>query len=226
MSDIAENLGVVKERIAQAARRSGRRPEDVTLVAVTKTVDIGRVREAVAAGAADVGENYVQEAAEKWSRIGAAVRWHFIGHLQRNKAKHAVEMFDLVHSVDSLALAEELGRRAVAAGRTIAVLIEVNAAGEESKFGVEPKDVRELALRIAEVQGLRPLGLMGMTPFVSDPEESRPYFARLKEIWDRLPDEQRQCLSMGMTQDFEVAIEEGANVVRVGTAIFGPRPPR
>jgi PLP dependent protein len=223
MTDIAHNLRVVRERIEAAARKSGRRIEDVTLVAVTKTRTAEEVEEAIAAGATDVGENYVQEAGDKWSEIGPAVRWHFIGHLQRNKAKNAVEIFDTVQSVDSLQLAEELGKRAGSAAKTLDVLIEVNVGEESTKFGVQTAEVLELAGQVASVDGLRLLGLMGMPPFLADPEEVRPYFAALKDTWDRLPDENRRFLSMGMTHDFEVAIEEGSNMVRIGTAIFGPR---
>jgi len=223
MPEIAENLKVVRERIAAAARLSGRRTEQITLVAVTKTVGVPEIREALEAGVTDIGENYVQEAIDKRLEIGSGPRWHMIGHLQRNKAKHAVEVFDLVQSVDSVEVARELGKRSLAAGKTMDVLVEVNVSGEESKFGVEPPEALSLASRIAEVEGVRVQGLMGMAPFLDNAEETRPYFAALKAIWDRLPGDQRSFLSMGMTQDFEVAIEEGANMVRVGTAIFGPR---
>lgn len=213
----------VRDRIEQAARRSGRRGDEITLVVVTKTRPVSEIREAVRAGARDLGENYVQEAESKFGEIGASVRWHMIGHLQRNKARHAVEVFDLIHSVDSEALAREIGRRAEARGRTQEVLVEVNISGEESKSGVKPESALQLAERIAGIDGIRVRGLMGMAPIAADPEETRPYFAKLREIWDKLPDEQREYLSMGMTQDYEVAIEEGANMVRIGTAIFGPR---
>lgn len=223
MTDVAENVKVVRERIAAAARRSGRRPEDITLVAVTKKFGVQQIREALAVGITDIGENYVQEAAEKWAEVGPAAKWHFIGHLQRNKAKNAVVIFDMVQSVDSLPLAEELGKRAVAAGKTLDVLIEVNISQEEAKFGIQTDDALILASQVAKIQGLRLLGLMGMPPFLDYPEETRPYFARLKQIFDALPTEQQRFLSMGMTHDFEVAIEEGANMVRIGSAIFGPR---
>lgn len=223
MSRIAGNLRSVQDRIEQAARKAGRSGGEITLVVVTKTRSISEIRQAIDAGAADLGENYVQEAEEKFGEIGAVVRWHMIGHLQRNKARHAVQVFDLIHSVDSEALAREIGRRAEAMGKTQDVLVEVNISGEETKAGVEPESALALAERIAEIEGIRVRGLMGMAPIVADPEDTRPYFAKLREIWDKLPDEQRECLSMGMTQDYEVAIEEGANMVRIGTAIFGPR---
>jgi len=223
MPEIAENLKALNQRIAAAAGRSGRRPDEITLVAVTKTVGASQIRKALAAGVTDIGENYVQEAIDKYLQIGAGPRWHMIGHLQRNKAKHAVGVFDLVQAVDSLELAEELGKRALTVGKTMDILIEINVSGEESKFGIKPAQALSLASRIAQVEGVRVQGLMSMAPFMDNAEETRPYCAALKALWDRLPDEQRRFLSMGMTQDFEVAIEEGANMVRVGTAIFGPR---
>lgn len=223
MPDIAENLRVIRQRIESAARRSGRDSGEITLVVVTKTRSVDEIREALANGVTDIGENYVQEAEKKFGEIGRAVRWHMIGHLQRNKAKHAVELFDVIQSVDSEQLALELGRRALAAGKIVDVLVEVNISGEQTKFGVEPERALQFVESIANIDGIRVRGLMGMAPIVADAEETRPYFAKLKKIWDQLPDEQRVYLSMGMTQDFEVAIEEGSNMVRIGTAIFGPR---
>ncbi|MGC8861149.1 MAG: YggS family pyridoxal phosphate-dependent enzyme [Armatimonadota bacterium] len=223
MPGVKDNLRLVMERIDAAARKSGRTSSDIALVAVTKTRSTAEVREALACGVTDIGENYVQEAEAKYSEIGDAARWHMIGHLQRNKARHAVEVFSMIQSVDSEALAREIGRRAEAAGKCIDVLVEVKISGEATKFGVEPSEALPLIEKISQVTGVRVCGLMGMAPLVTNPEETRPYFAKLKELWDRLPNEQRQYLSMGMTQDFEVAIEEGSNMVRIGTAIFGPR---
>lgn len=224
MARIAENLAEVKGRIAQAARRSGRTPEDVTLVVVTKKVEVSRILEAISAGATELGENYVQEAVAKWQAIGSAgVQWHFIGHLQKNKVKQAVKVFDLIQSVDSLPLAQEIGKRALDQGRIMDVLIEVRISGEETKHGVSPEDALAFAQEVAQVEGIKLQGFMGMAPFVVNPEEARPFFARLKQLWDKLPLEQRQWLSMGMSHDFEVAIEEGSNMVRIGTAILGPR---
>jgi hypothetical protein len=171
----------------------------------------------------DIGENYVQEAEAKQREIDPDVRWHYIGHLQRNKARQAVRIFSTIQSVDSLPLAEEIGRRAAVLGSEMDILIEVNLSGEASRFGVIPEDTLSFAEKIAVVSGVRLRGLMGMAPFVANPEATRPYFIRLKELWDKLPKEQRQWLSMGMTNDFEVAIEEGSNMVRIGTAIFGAR---
>ncbi|MHB9035377.1 MAG: YggS family pyridoxal phosphate-dependent enzyme [Armatimonadota bacterium] len=223
MSHIANNLVSVRQRIDAAARKVGRIGDDITLVVVTKTRGVEEIREAIACGATDIGENYVQEAEEKYGRIGDAARWHMIGHLQRNKVRHVVEFAQLIHGVDNLALAREIGRRAEAIGRVVDVLIEVNISGEESKFGVDPGDALRLAESVSGISGIRLCGLMGMAPFLPEPENTRPYFAILKRTWDKLPDEQRLYLSMGMTQDFEVAIEEGSNMVRIGTAIFGAR---
>lgn len=223
MSSIGENLRSVEDRIEAAARKSGRRREDVTLVTVTKTRSIDEIREAIACGATDIGENYVQEAEDKFAEIGSAARWHMIGHLQRNKARHVVEFFSLIHGVDSVELAREIGRRAEAIGKRVDVLVEVGISGEATKFGVDPAATLELVSNIAQVSGIKVCGLMGMAPFMENPLDTRPFFSTLKELWDKLPDEQRLYLSMGMTSDFEVAIEEGANMVRIGTAIFGPR---
>ena len=223
MSNIGDNLRSVEDRIDKAARKSGRTREDITLVTVTKTRGVEEIREAIACGATDIGENYVQEAEEKFAQIGNAVRWHMIGHLQRNKARHVVEFFSLIHGVDNVPLAVEIGRRAEDIGKRMDVLVEVGISGEETKFGVDPEATLALAGEIAQVSGIRVCGLMGMAPFLEDPEDTRPFFADLKKLWDKLPDEQRLYLSMGMTSDFEVAIEEGSNMVRIGTAIFGPR---
>jgi pyridoxal phosphate enzyme (YggS family) len=223
MSGICENLQAIRKRIDAAARKTGRTGEDIVLVVVTKTRSVAEIREALACGATDLGENYVQEAEAKYSEIGAGPRWHMIGHLQRNKVKHAVEFFDMIQSVDSEELAREIGRRAEAIGRCIDTLIEVKISSEPTKFGVDPDEVLRLADVISDIAGIRVCGLMGMAPIVAEPEATRPYFAKLKEIWDKLPREQRLYLSMGMTQDFEIAIEEGSNMVRIGTAIFGPR---
>ncbi|MCE5200047.1 MAG: YggS family pyridoxal phosphate-dependent enzyme [Armatimonadota bacterium] len=223
MSLICDNLRTVRERIDVAAEKSGRSEQDVTLVVVTKTRSVAEIREAIACGAGDIGENYVQEAETKYGEIGDAARWHMIGHLQRNKVRHVVEFASLIHSVDSEDLAREIGRRAEAIGRRVNVLVEVKVSEEPSKFGVSTDDVLRLAEKISEVSGIKVCGLMGMAPFLPNPEETRPYFSNLKKTWDKLPDEQRIYLSMGMTQDYEIAVQEGSNMVRIGTAIFGPR---
>lgn len=220
---IAENIARVRERIAWAAAQVGRRPEEITLVAVSKKMDTDRIREAVAAGITDLGENYIQEAVAKFEELGRIARWHFIGHLQSNKVKAALKIADLIHSVDRRSIAEEISKRAQQMGRVANVLIEVNIADEESKFGIGPEAALDLAARMEAMPGIRLQGLMGMAPIVVNPEDARPYFAQLKRIWDQLPEENRVYLSMGMTADFEQAILEGANMVRVGTAIFGAR---
>ena len=226
---IAANLARVKERIAAAALRSGRRPDSVKLVGVTKTVDPPRVELAVQAGLEILGENYVQEAREKIQRFQGRVRWHFIGRLQSNKAKHAVQLFDLIHTVDSLRLAEELNRRARAIGLVVPVLIQVNLAAEATKGGVRLDEVRPLIGQIAALDHLRIRGLMTMPPYFDEPERARPYFRRLRGLREEiaalgLPGVEMTELSMGMSGDFEAAVEEGATLVRVGTAIFGARP--
>ena len=205
-----------------AAQRVGRSGDDVTLVVVTKTRSVEEIKEILACGITDIGENYIQEAEEKYSQIGNAAKWNMIGHLQRNKARHAVEVFSMIHSVDNEPLAIEIGRRAESIGKCMDVLVEVKISEEATKFGIAPEEVLEFVEQISKISGIRVCGLMGMAPFI-DAEDTRPYFAKLKTIWDKLPDEQRLYLSMGMTQDFEIAIEEGSNMVRIGTAIFGPR---
>ena len=222
MSDIRENLLRVMERIEKAAQRAGRDAKTVKLVAVSKTVESVRVKEAIEAGVSILGENYIQEAQKKIEEIGRPVSWHFIGHLQSNKAKHAVRLFDMIHSVDSLSLAQELNRRAI---QTVKVMIEVNLAKEASKFGAEEEKILTLAQEISKLDHLSLEGLMTMPPLFDAPEMSRPYFVALRELKERMAREgiPVEDLSMGMSNDFEIAIEEGATYVRVGTAIFGPR---
>ncbi len=212
-----------------AARRAGRNPLGVRLVVVCKTVSPERVREAVAAGAQILGENYIQEAQGKNEASGVGVPWHFIGHLQKNKAKYAIRLFDLIHSVDSFSLAEELNRTAERSGKVQAVLLQADLSGEETKFGVPEGEIIQIAEQISGLKGILVKGLMTMPPFSDDPEDSRPYFQKLRALQDRLagmkiPGISPEELSMGMSGDFEVAIEEGATLVRIGTAIFGPRP--
>ena len=225
--DIAGNVARVRERIARAAERAGRRPEEVRLVAVSKVVGAERVREAVAAGVTDLGENYVQEAAAKRPQVGGGARWHMIGHLQRNKAAQAVQIFDMIQTVDSQRLAEAIGKRAEAAGRAMPVLLQVNTSGEESKSGAAPEEVERLLESVREVGGVRVEGLMTIGRWDPDPERARPEFRLLAELAQRLEERsgaELRWLSMGMSHDFEIAIEEGANLIRVGTGVFGPRP--
>jgi pyridoxal phosphate enzyme (YggS family) len=225
MSGIRENLLRVTERIEKAAQNAGRNLKDIRLVAVSKTIETGRIREAIEAGVTILGENYVQEAQKKIEEIGKSVSWHFIGHLQSNKAKVAVRLFDAIHSVDSVALAEELNRRAQQASQKIPVMIEVNLSGETTKFGTEEEKVTSLAQGVLKLDHLSLEGLMTMPPYFDDPEMSRPYFIQLRELKEKLVKEgiPLKDLSMGMSNDFEIAIQEGATYVRVGTAIFGAR---
>jgi len=221
MDEIRANLERVRERIARAAERAGRRGEDVLLVAVSKTVEVERIREAIAAGVPALGENRVQEARGKIAELGRPVPWHLIGHLQTNKVKEALSLFDLIHSIDRLELARECERRANDRGRPVDVLLEVNVAGEASKGGVAPDAVAETLDEISGLGHLRMRGLMAIPPPVERAEDARQWFQALRKLGER---HGLAELSMGMSADFEVAIEEGATMVRVGTAIFGSRP--
>jgi pyridoxal phosphate enzyme (YggS family) len=225
---VAENLKVVMDRIASAEKRAGRGPSSVRLVVVTKTIDRDHIREAVAAGAVILGENRVQEAKEKIEALGKIASWHLIGHLQTNKAKFAVKLFDLIHSVDTLELAAEIDRQAAKIGKVQNILIEVNIAGEASKAGMAVKGAPALVAQVARLKNISVRGLMTMPPYSENPDESRPYFSVLRELAEtiakvNIPNVSMLELSMGMSGDFEVAIEEGATLVRVGTAIFGTR---
>ncbi|MBI3087982.1 MAG: YggS family pyridoxal phosphate-dependent enzyme [Candidatus Omnitrophica bacterium] len=236
---LAENLARVQQRIRQACERRGRDPSSVTLVCVTKGLPLETIREAAALGVTELGENRVQEARLKQTVLGSRLKvegegfeprtlnlerlkWHLIGHLQRNKAKDAVELFDAIHSIDSLALAEALERHAAARARAIEVFVQVNVSGETTKFGCRPDEASALARHIVSQPHLRLKGLMTIAPFAEDPEEARPYFRRLRGLRDeaQITDHCSLSLSMGMSHDFEVAIEEGADLVRIGTAIF------
>jgi PLP dependent protein len=223
MTDIRANLDRVRERVTRAAERAGRRASDVLLIGVSKTVEVARIRRAIDAGVAALGENRVQEAKEKVSEIGRPVPWHLIGHLQTNKVRDALELFDVIHSLDRLDLAKELEKRAGARGRTVDVLVEVNVAAEASKGGVTPDGLGELLDAVAKMPSLKVRGLMAIPPEAKDPDDSRVWFRALRKLGEPYSLSE---LSMGMSGDFEVAIEEGATMVRVGTAIFGPRPAR
>jgi hypothetical protein len=225
MSTIRDNLLKVRERIERAAQKAGRAAEEIKLVAVSKTVEVARIKEAIDAGASILGENYVQEAQRKIEAIGEPVSWHFIGHLQSNKAKYAVRLFDMIHSIDSIPLAEELNRKVEQPDRVIKVMIEVNLSKEATKFGTDEERVLNLAKRIQSLSHLSLEGLMTMPPYFDLPEMGRPYYTALRELKERMIKEGilMRELSMGMSNDFEIAIEEGATYVRVGTAIFGPR---
>ena len=227
---ISERLADVIRRKDEAAVRSGRNPEDVTLVAVTKTHAAEEINQAIAAGVTDIGENRVQELLEKYDRV-EPVRWHLIGHLQTNKVKNVIGKVVMIHSVDSAKLAREINKRSEAAGLVTDILIEINSAMEESKSGIDSKDLKQLTEDIVkECANVRERGLMCIPPMAADPEDARPYFKEAASLfeemknWD-LPKERfiPDVLSMGMSGDFEVAIEEGATIVRVGSSIFGPR---
>jgi pyridoxal phosphate enzyme (YggS family) len=226
---VKERLETVLDRIRKAAVACGRDPQSVRLVAVSKTVAAERVRAAVAAGVDTLGENYIQEARAKIEALAALpVAWHFIGHLQSNKAKYAVRLFELIHTVDSLKLAAELDRQAARAGKTQQVLVQVNVSGEASKSGASEAEAGRLVADIGKLAHLSVKGLMTMPPFFDQPEKARPFFRALRRLRDEiqqrhLPGVDLRELSMGMTGDFEAAIAEGATLVRIGTAIFGER---
>lgn len=238
MSDqtsIRANLERVRERIAEAAERAGRSPDDIALVGVSKTIGPEIVRESIEAGLTEIGENRVQEAQPKIETLGPEaeasgrpVRWHMVGHLQRNKAKTAVGLFDLIQSLDSRRLAEAVNKAALEAGVKMDVLCEVNTSGEKSKFGLAPSEAVKFVAELADLKGMQVRGLMTIGPMVADPDEARPAFGKLRDLGRELEGEgfpwaEMRYLSMGMTSDFEQAIEEGSNMVRIGTAIFGRR---
>ncbi len=224
---VKDNLARVRERIEAAASRAGCSAEEITLVAVSKGVDLGRIRAALEAGVQHLGESRVQEAWSKWPDVPSGVVFHLVGHLQTNKVKRAVEMFDLIQSVDGRRLAREVARRAQQRGKVQRVLLQVNTAGEESKYGVAPEELPALVEEIASLEGIAVEGLMTIGPLAPEAEVRRA-FRRLARLYRDLEAQQirnvsMRYLSMGMSSDFEVAIEEGANMVRIGTAIFGPR---
>jgi PLP dependent protein len=230
---VAENIAGVRERIDQAARRAGRNPQEITLMAVSKTFPPQRIREAYEAGLRVFGENRVQEFTGKSDALRdlAGAEWHLIGHLQSNKANKAAELFSAVDSIDSVKLAEKLNAAAERLGKTLSVLIEVNVGGEEAKSGIDPQshELDAILESASQFHNLNVRGLMTIPPFTDDPEGARPYFRQLRELRDRisarrLPRIEMAILSMGMSHDFEIAIAEGSTCVRVGTGIFGERP--
>ena len=224
---IAENLAEVRERIFQAIQKSGRNPDSVQLVSVSKQVDIAQIEEARIAGAVIFGENKIQDAVPKIDQMGSeGISWHFIGHLQKNKVKFLDERFDLIHSVDSLELAEKIANQCQSENRVQSVLLQINVSGETAKFGMEPGELENQMLAFSRLKGIRVEGLMTIPPYHPDSENSRSHFSRLRELRDQCEKQNRLSLhelSMGMTNDFEVAVEEGSTLVRVGTAIFGSR---
>lgn len=225
MGEIASNLAGVRERMARAAARAGR-DDPVELVVVTKTWPAEVVREVLASGPVTLGENKVQEAEEKIAQLPAGPVWHLVGHLQRNKARKAIELFEAIHSIDSARLARRLSELAGGLNRRLQVYLQVNAAGERTKSGFEEEELRSALDELLALPHLEVRGLMCIPPPVEDPEEARPAFRALRELRDELQQQSGRLLpglSMGMSDDFEVAIEEGATIVRVGSAIFGPR---
>ena len=225
---IAQNISNVKKIMNLAAEKAGRNTEDITLISVSKTKPVSMLLEAYEAGSRDFGENKVQELIDKYEVMPQDIRWHMIGHLQRNKVKYIVGKVALIHSVDSLKLAEEISKEAQKKEVTVSVLIEVNVAGEESKYGVSPQEAEELIRQIAILPGIKIEGLMTIAPYVDNSEDNRQYFAKLRQLLvdinsKNIDNVNMNVLSMGMTGDYAVAIEEGATYVRVGTGIFGDR---
>ncbi len=232
MSEIYQRLAEIREQVAAACEHAAKQPADITILAATKGRSVAEVTEAVAAGITDIGENYVQELLAKKQHLDGAghteVTWHAIGHLQRNKVKYVVPFCRLIHSLDSLRLAQEISRRAGQVGCTQPVLIEVNVSGEDTKFGTNVDQVAELATQVVDLDNVELQGLMTMPPYSDNPEDSRPQFQKLRALAEQLvdqglPAEAMRHLSMGMSGDYGVAVEEGATIVRVGTALFGPR---
>lgn len=225
---VAENLKEIEERICAACRRAGRERSEITLIAVSKTKPVSLIREAMAAGICHFGENKVQELTDKIEEIQEPLQWHMIGHLQRNKVKYIVGKTALIHSVDSLRLAEQISKEAVKKAVCCDILMEINIAGEESKFGIIPQEASEFAREVAKLPGIRLRGLMTVAPFVENPEKNRIYFQNMQKLVvdirnKNIDNVTMDILSMGMTGDFEVAVEEGATMVRIGTGIFGER---
>lgn len=225
MLNIEQNIQDIKIKINNAVKKTNRSSEDVEIIAVTKTVGVEEVEKVIEAGITNIGENRVQELLKKYETIGNRVKWHLIGHLQRNKVKYIVDKVDMIHSLDSYELALEIEKRAKAINRVIDCLLQVNVSGEKTKYGVKPEVVKELLLEISKLKYVNITGLMTMAPYVEDSEEVRKYFRDLKELAQTIAAEdidnvEMKYLSMGMSNDYEVAVEEGANLIRIGSAIF------
>jgi len=222
---VKENIEKIREKIRMVSELVGRDYQEITLVAVTKTVEVDKIEEAIASGVNIIGESRVQEAKEKYGKVGNKAIWHLVGHLQRNKAKDAVKIFDLIQSVDSVRLAKEIDRQAKKIGKIQKILIEVNVSGEESKYGLNPEEIIPFLKEISGLPNIKVEGLMTMVPLYENPRDCSPHFRKLKELIEEIRDEniknvEMVYLSMGMSNDFEVAIEEGSNMVRIGRAIF------
>ncbi len=227
-SEIENNLKNIRKNIAAACERSGRSPDDVLLLGVTKTIDCDRISELIDLGVSSLGENKVQELMSKIDKLPPSTDWHLIGSLQTNKVKYIIGKVSLIHSVDSLKLAEEIAKRSIKAGVVTDILIEVNAAGEESKHGFTPEEAAEVTEKLRGLEGIKVKGLMTIAPYDEKPENNRPYFRKMRELFVDIKAKNGDnidmvYLSMGMTNDYEIAIEEGANIVRIGTGIFGER---
>jgi pyridoxal phosphate enzyme (YggS family) len=225
---IRRNVEEIRRRIARAAEKSGRRPEEIKLVAVTKTVEPLRIIEAIDAGVADLGENRVQELCEKYSLVDRQCQWHLIGHLQTNKVKYIIDKVKMIHSVDSEELAREIQKRAEKAGRHIDILVQVNIAKEESKFGIDKEEAEDFIRSLSKYNNLKVKGLMTIAPFTDNRDEIRHVFRELRKVFidisrKNIDNIDMESLSMGMSNDFEIAIEEGSTIVRIGTSIFGRR---
>ncbi len=225
---IKDNIKCIQQRVEEVCRKIGRNANDIILIAVTKTVPAEIIKKSIEYGIAHIGENRIQEAEQKYKQLGRVATWHLVGHLQTNKVKKALPIFDFIHSIDSYYLAQTISQQAVMMGRTIECLVEVNTSGEATKFGVLPQDSLVLVEKVSQLPSIRICGLMTIGAFLPDPEDVRPCFKLLRELRDRiekagLENMEMKYLSMGMSNDFEVAIEEGANMIRVGRAIFGER---
>ena len=225
MIEIASNIRKVKQAIRRAAEKAGRNQDDVKLIAVSKTVETSKIKEAIDAGLTIFGENRIQEAKKKKAELPASIQWHLVGHLQSNKVKYIFDQFELIHSVDSLPLADEIQKRAERIGKTVNILIQINTSGEETKFGVPFNKAASFVKETSKFKNLNVMGLMTIPPYANNPEDSRVFYKKLKSVKIELEKEKLNLpeLSMGMSNDYEVAIEEGATLVRVGTAIFGSR---
>jgi pyridoxal phosphate enzyme (YggS family) len=230
-NNIRENIDNIRMRVEKAALKAGRKPEEIKIIAVTKNIAPDKIIEAIDAGIVDLGENRVQELQDKINTINALKKnanWHMIGHLQRNKVKYLIDSVDMIHSLDSIELATETDKRAQKANRIIDVLVQVNIAGEKSKFGIYEDRVMDFVKKVSKCKNIKVKGLMTIAPLVQDPEDARFVFKQLRKIFidisrENIDNIDMDYLSMGMSNDFEVAIEEGANIVRIGTAIFGKR---
>lgn len=228
MKSMEQNIAQVRQNIAQAAKKVGRNPEDILLLAVSKTKPVEQIKEAVSYGLTSLGENKVQEIMDKYEPMGEGIHWHLIGHLQTNKVKYIIDKVDMIHSVESIRLAEEIEKRAAAKNKVMDILVEINIAQEESKFGIPVNEVESFLQELSKFSHIRIRGLMTVAPFVENPEENRLYFRKMRELLvdintKKIDNINMDVLSMGMTGDYMVAIEEGATIVRVGTGIFGER---